>query len=79
MVNHRTEDVAERVVRFKEGRGVDRIAELDFAADLETRLKVIELNGAIAAYASTSNRSPVEAGTKLGTVVLLCRPAGAAN
>lgn len=58
VVNYRTEDVAERVMRLTEGRGVDRIAEVDFAANLETSLKVLRLNGAIAAYASTSNRTP---------------------
>jgi NADPH2:quinone reductase len=141
VVNYRTEDVAERVMRFTEGRGVDRIAEVDFAANLETSLKVLRLNGAIAAYASTSNRTPavpfydmmrrnvtvqafvlstlplearrqaqqditrwletgprlhaiagrfplddtarahaaVEAGTKLGTVVVLCQPAASVH
>lgn len=58
VVNYRTEDVAARVMRFTEGRGVDRIAEVDFAANLETSLKVLKVNGAIAAYASTSNRTP---------------------
>lgn len=141
VVNYRTEDVAERVMSFTEGRGVDRIAEVDFAANLDASLKVLKLNGAIAAYASTSNRTPsvpfydlmrrnvtvqafvlstlplearreaqqdisrwlgagprlhaiagrfpledtagahaaVEAGTKLGTVVVLCRPEGSVH
>jgi len=140
-VNYRTEHVTERVMHFTEGRGVDRIVEVDFAANLAASLKVLKLNGAIAAYASTSNRTPtvpfydlmrrnvtveafvlstlplearrqaqqditrwleegprlhliagrfsledtaraheaVEAGTKLGTVVVLCRPAGSAH
>ena len=59
VVNYRTEDVAERVLRFTDGRGVDRIAEVDFAANLETSLRVLAVNGVIAAYASTSNRTPV--------------------
>jgi NADPH2:quinone reductase len=59
VLNYRTEDVVERVRRFTEGRGVDRIVEVDFAANLETSLKVLRLNAAIAAYASTSNRTPV--------------------
>jgi NADPH:quinone reductase len=141
VVNYRTEDVAERVMRVTEGRGVDRIAEVDFAANLDASLKILKLNGAIAAYASTSNRTPavpfydlmrrnvtvqafvlstlplearrqaqqditrwldsrprlhaiagrfhledtagahmaVESGTKLGTVVVLCQPAGPAR
>ena len=58
VVNYRTEDVALHVMRFTEGRGVDRIIEVDFAANLETSLKVLKVNGAIAAYASTSNRTP---------------------
>ena len=59
VVNYRTEDVAERIMRFTEGRGVDRIVEVDFAANLETSLKVLKINGVIAAYASVSNRTPV--------------------
>jgi len=46
-------------MRITDGRGVDWIVEVDFAANLETSLKILKVNGAVAAYASTRNRTPV--------------------
>src|SRR6266545_1022837 len=59
VVNYRMEDVAGRVMSFTKGQGVDRIVDVDFAANLETTLKVLKVNGVHAVYASTSNRAPV--------------------
>ncbi|KNG94518.1 NADPH:quinone reductase [Pseudaestuariivita atlantica] len=55
-INYRTEDVAARV-REMVG-GVDRIVEVDFAANQAVSLDVINPGGTIAGYASASVMSP---------------------
>lgn len=59
VVDYKTEDVAQRVLEITEGRGVDRIVEVEFGANLPASLKAIKTNGAIAAYASTGQPNPV--------------------
>ncbi len=57
--DYRSPDFAKQVLEMTEGRGVDRIVEVDFGANLETGLKVIAMNGIIASYSSTRVRKPV--------------------
>src|SRR5262249_61790192 len=52
IVNYRTEDVAKRVGAATEGRGVDRISEVDFGGNLPTSLRVMREGAVIGAYAS---------------------------
>lgn len=52
-------EVAPRIDRLTGGRGVDRIVEVDFAANLELDAAVIRENGTIASYSSTSDPEPV--------------------
>lgn len=59
VIDYRAEDVAESVLNVTDGRGVDRIVEVEFGANLPTSLKVIATNGVIATYASTSEPNPV--------------------
>ncbi len=59
VVNYRTEDVAQRVLGFTAGRGVDRIVEVDFGSNLSTSLAVLAVNSVVAVYASNGNRTPV--------------------
>lgn len=59
VIDYKVEDVAERVLAMTESRGVDRIVEVEFGANLPTSLRVISTNGAIATYASSAEPNPV--------------------
>ena len=54
VIDYRREDVAARVLDLTEGEGVDRIIEVDLAANLDTDVAVLRPNGTIASYSSTS-------------------------
>jgi NADPH2:quinone reductase len=58
VVDYRTEDVIDRVRSLTGGRGVDRIIEVDFGANLDTCAALIRENGVIAAYSSTAVPNP---------------------
>lgn len=58
VINYREEDVA-AAVRASCPGGVDRIVEVDFAANVEVDAAVIRQNGTIASYSSPSNRQPL--------------------
>ena len=58
VLNYRTEDVAGRVTALTDGQGVDRIVEVDFAANLKTSGRVLKGNGVIATYASMADPEP---------------------
>lgn len=51
VVNRRTEDVAARVHEATGGAGVDRVVEVDLAANLDADLACLAPNGVISAYA----------------------------
>ena len=57
VIDYKKEDVAKQVLEFAKG-GVDRVIEVDFGGNLETNLKAVKLNGAIASYASMGNPEP---------------------
>ncbi len=59
IVNYRSEPVAERILDLTDGAGVDRIAEVDFGANLAIDIEVIKANGIIASYSSTRVPEPV--------------------
>ncbi len=59
VVNYRTEDVAARVRELTDGKGVDRIVDVDFGANLPVTEQVLAPNGGLACYASTREREPV--------------------
>ena len=55
IINRREEDVAGRIAELtgaSDGRGVDRIVDVAFGANLETSLKILKVRGVIASYAS---------------------------
>src|SRR4051812_14721651 len=55
IINRRNEDVAARIAEFtgaRDGRGIDRIVDVAFGANLETTLKVLKPRGVVASYAS---------------------------
>ena len=57
-VNYRERDVGEAVLEMTAGAGVDRIVEVDFAANQAASLALIKPGGTIAAYASASEMAP---------------------
>ena len=58
-VNYRSEDVATRVAELTEGRGVDRIVEVDFAANAAADLASLRAGGRIVVYGSGEHAVPV--------------------
>jgi NADPH:quinone reductase len=59
IIDYRTEDVAARVLALTGGRGVDRIVEVDFGANLAADVAMIAPHGWIASYSSSRVREPV--------------------
>jgi NADPH:quinone reductase len=58
-VNYRTDDVVEKAIAFTDGRGVDRVIDVDFGGNIATTLKLMATNSTIAVYATNGNREPV--------------------
>ncbi|MEO1105258.1 MAG: zinc-binding dehydrogenase, partial [Pseudomonadota bacterium] len=58
VLDYRTDDVAAAVLDATGGTGVQRIVDVDFGANVALNAKVIADHGTIAAYSSTSNRTP---------------------
>jgi NADPH:quinone reductase len=59
VIDYKTEDVVARTMAFTEGRGVDRVVDVDFGGNIATTLKLMAINSTIAVYATNGNRSPV--------------------
>ncbi len=57
-INYRTQDVTDAVMDMTDGAGVDRIVEVDFAANQAASLALIRPGGTIASYASASQMTP---------------------
>lgn len=53
IVDRKREDVVQRVMEETEGAGVDRIVEVDFAANMEVTKSVLAKHGTVAAYYSS--------------------------
>jgi len=58
IINYRTENVAETVRDITDGKGVDRIVEVEFGGNLETAIAILKTNGVIATYASDAIKEP---------------------
>jgi NADPH2:quinone reductase len=59
VINYRNEDVIARTLAFTDGRGVDRVVDVDFGGNIATTLKLMAMNSTIAVYATNGNRNPV--------------------
>lgn len=59
VVNYREGDPAAAILEATEGRGVDRIVEVEFGANLAVTRKVLKANGVVAAYGSMGAPEPV--------------------
>lgn len=58
IIDRASEDVAARVLALTGGKGVDRIVEVDFGANMAISPAVLKQNGTIAAYSSPSVPHP---------------------
>lgn len=58
VIDRRTEDVAARVLALTGGAGVDRVIEVDFAANCALDAAVLKPNGWAASYSSNSSPMP---------------------
>jgi NADPH2:quinone reductase len=59
VINYRNEDVIARTLAFTDGRGVDRVVDVDFGGNIATTLQLMAMNSTIAVYATNGNRNPV--------------------
>jgi NADPH:quinone reductase len=59
IIDRKREDVVSRVLELTDGKGVDRIIEVDFAANHATDIAMLKVNGTIASYSSSSDPEPV--------------------
>ena len=57
-INYREAHVADAVMEMTEGDGLDRVVDVDFAANQDTALEILKPGGVIAAYASSSEMEP---------------------
>jgi NADPH2:quinone reductase len=58
-IDRRQGDVAARVMELTGGAGVDRVVEVDFAANCAVDAAVLKPNGWVASYSSSSDPTPV--------------------
>lgn len=58
-INYREADVGAAVMEMTGGAGVDRVVEVDFAANQAASLACLKEGGVVAAYASASEMTPV--------------------
>jgi NADPH2:quinone reductase len=59
VINYKTENVVARAHAFTDGRGADRVVDVDFGGNIATTLKLMAMNSTIAVYATNGNRMPV--------------------
>jgi len=58
VINYRTQDVIETINNITGAKGVDRIVEVDFGANLPVTKEILRVNGTIACYASMGIPEP---------------------
>lgn len=58
VLDYRTDDVATAVLDLTGGKGVERIVEVDFGANLETTMSVLADNAVVSMYASVAVPDP---------------------
>lgn len=58
IINYRTQDVVAEVKRLTDGRGVERVVDVDFGGNLAASVDALAANGTIASYATRGNTHP---------------------
>lgn len=74
VINYRTDDVVAHALAFTEGRGIDRVVDVDFGGNLPTTLKLMAVNSTIAVYATNGNRTPAVPMRELMEKCIALRP-----
>ncbi len=59
IINYKTDDVAARVMAVTHGHGVDRIIEVDTAANIGVDLQVLSVDGIVVAFGTSAGDVPV--------------------
>ena len=59
VLDRHADDIAARVHDASGGRGADRVIDVDFAANQQTTIAALADHGTVAAYSSTSDKTPV--------------------
>ena len=59
VIDYKTEDVVAKTMAYTEGRGVNRVVDVDFGGNIATTPKLMAMNSTIAVYATQGNRNPV--------------------
>jgi NADPH:quinone reductase len=84
ILNRRTDDLKARLREATDGKGVDRIVEVDFGGNLDVVVDCIAMNGTVSVYASRGESNPVvpirtfmQRNVTLQTVVLNSAPLAA--
>lgn len=57
-INYKEEDVANRVLHYTNGTGIDRVISVDFGGDLKWLGNIMRQNSCVTAYASISAKAP---------------------
>lgn len=58
VINYKTTNVADRVLELTDGKGVDRVVEVEFSGNMEINKQATRIGGTIATYASQANPEP---------------------
>ena len=58
VLDYTSDDLADQILSGSDGKGVDRIVEVEFGANLGVSTQVLKTGGVIASYASSSNPEP---------------------
>src|SRR5690606_38598212 len=61
VINYRTEDVADRIREITGGKGVDRVAEVDFSENAPTYLQILAPNAKVAIYGALKENTTIGA------------------
>jgi len=59
VINYRDEDVTARVLEITGGRGVDRVSEVAFGANISMIPKIVVVNGMVTSYSSDAVADPL--------------------
>lgn len=59
IADHTTNNLSEQIMEFTQGAKIDRVIDVEFGANLEDVLEVIQVGGEIATYSSTVEPEPM--------------------
>ncbi|MEM7193606.1 MAG: NADPH:quinone reductase [Pseudomonadota bacterium] len=57
-INYRNQSVADSVLDFTDGKGVDRIIDVEFGKNVDDSVAMLKTNGSVATYSSSQDPNP---------------------